>query len=108
MSVKHVVPRELARQDIEQAVDYYAREVGPEIALGFVRDLEQAFLFLAENPASGSPRYGFELDIDELRGWPLKRHPYLIFYMDREDHVDVWRILHAQRDLPQWLRAPAS
>jgi toxin ParE1/3/4 len=30
--------------------------------------------------------------------------PYLIFYIDRDDHVDVWRVLHAQRDIPARLR----
>lgn len=26
------------------------------------------------------------------------------FYVEREDHVDVWRVLHGQRDIPAWLQ----
>jgi len=33
-----------------------------------------------------------------LRFWPLKRYPHLVFYVERTDHVVVWRALHGQRD----------
>jgi toxin ParE1/3/4 len=35
-----------------------------------------------------------------LRFWPLKRYPYFVFYLERETHIDVWRVLHAERDIP--------
>ena len=25
---------------------------------------------------------------------PVDRFPYLVFYVERVDHVDVWRVLH--------------
>jgi toxin ParE1/3/4 len=28
-----------------------------------------------------------------------------VFYVEREDHIDVWRVVHAQRDIPAWMRA---
>jgi toxin ParE1/3/4 len=28
----------------------------------------------------------------------------LVFYIERDDQVDVWRVLHAQRDIPDGLR----
>ena len=31
-------------------------------------------------------------------------YPYLIFYIERDGHVDVWRVLHALRDIPAWLQ----
>jgi len=30
----------------------------------------------------------------------MKHYPYLIFYIEKEDHIDVWRILHGQRNIP--------
>ena len=57
----------------------------------------------ARHPASGSPRYAHELDLPDLRFWPLKRYPCLVFYVERRDHIDVWRVLHGQRDIPAWL-----
>ena len=58
---------------------------------------------VGRNAATGSPRYAHELDLPGLRSWPLKRYPYLIFYVEREDHIDVWRVLHGERDIPAWL-----
>lgn len=33
----------------------------------------------------------------------LRDHPHLVFYLEREDHIDVWRILHGRRDIPATL-----
>jgi toxin ParE1/3/4 len=48
-------------------------------------------------------QYGHELGIPGLRSWPLKRFPQLIFYIERADHIDVWRVLHGERDIPAWM-----
>ena len=32
--------------------------------------------------------------------------PYLVFYVERPDHIDVWRVLHSQRDIPAWMQEP--
>ena len=44
-----------------------------------------------------------ELDLPGLRFRMLKRYPYIVFYVERDDHIDVWRVLHGQRDIPSWL-----
>ena len=41
-----------------------------------------------------------ELNLPGLRAWPLTRYPCLVFEVERSDHVDVWRVLHGQRDIP--------
>jgi toxin ParE1/3/4 len=46
------------------------------------------------------------LNLPGLRSWPLTRYPYLVFYVERSDHVDVWRVLHGQRDIPGWMQEP--
>jgi toxin ParE1/3/4 len=33
----------------------------------------------------------------------LTRYPYLLFFMELDDHIDVWRVLHGKRDIPVWL-----
>jgi toxin ParE1/3/4 len=40
--------------------------------------------------------------------WPLRRFPHLVFYVVEADRIDVWRVLHGERDVPQWLREPAG
>ena len=104
MNRKPVVLRERANRDAEEAVDYYLREAGESTALRFADALERACAQVAIHPAPGSSRYAHELSLPSLRVWPLKRFPYLLFCVERDDHVDVWRLLHAERDIPEWLR----
>ena len=100
---KPVIPRTAATQDAQQAIDHYLGEGAGKAASGFVDALQRAYRHLGDHPQSGSPRYAHALEIPELRSWPLQGHPYVVFYVEREDHVDVWRVLHAARDLPAWL-----
>jgi toxin ParE1/3/4 len=100
--------RQLARTDVDAAVDYYAREAGVDTAIGFVDALQAAFDLLGRHPQSGSLRYAYELELPDLRSIALKRYPYYVFYRDHSDHIDVWRVLHARRDIPQWMGDPES
>lgn len=104
MSAKPVVPRSLARRDIDDAINRYLTEGGTDVALSFIDSVEQAFNHLSRNPGTGSPRYGYELDLPDLRFWPLRKYPFLVFYVERADHVDVWRVLHTARDIPAWIQ----
>ena len=106
MKSKPVVLRQIAERDIEQAARHYLKEGGLDLSLRFIDALEAAFGHLGARPATGSPRYATEVELPGLRVWPLKRFPYLVFYVERSDHVDVWRVLHAERDIPGWLREP--
>jgi toxin ParE1/3/4 len=105
---KRLVPRERAVQDAEEAVDHYLTEAGEGVALGFIDALEHAYRHVARYPATGSPRYAHELDLPDLRCWPLRRYPFLVFYVEHSDHVDVWRVLHGKRDIPSWMLEPAD
>ncbi|MGF6175099.1 type II toxin-antitoxin system RelE/ParE family toxin [Ensifer sp. 4252] len=108
MSNKRIIPRELARNDAEAAVDYYAGEAGIEVALGFIDALQAAYDLIASHPESGSLRYSYELGLPDLRNVYLKSYPYLVFYREQADYIDVWRVLHAKRDIPQWMQGPDS
>lgn len=106
MKSKPVIPRSLAKQDIDEAVGYYLTEGGQQAALGFIDALERAYSHIGRQPATGSPRYAHELNLPSLRFWALKHYPYLIFYIERTDHIDVWRVLQSQRDIPVWMNEP--
>lgn len=108
MVLKPVVPRAQANRDIEDALAWYLAENAERAALGFIDALEKAYTHLARFPASGSLRLAYELDLPGLRVWPLARYPQLIFYVERDDCVDVWRVLHGQRDVPDGLREPEN
>ena len=110
MSGKPVIPREQALRDVEAAIDYYVREAGERVALEFIEALEAAYRAIAVHHATGSPQYAHELNLPGLRSRALKRYPYLVFYIEHEHHLDIWRVLHAQRDIPAGMEAatPAS
>jgi toxin ParE1/3/4 len=105
---KPVIPRARARRDIDEAVAYYLEHASERIALGFIDALERALAQVARHPASGSPRYAELLDLPALRAFPLRRYPFILFYVERESSIDIWRVLHGERDLPTWLREPTE
>jgi toxin ParE1/3/4 len=79
-----------------------------DVALRFNEALRDAYEAIAGRPASGSRRYGNLLGIAGLRSRKLHRYPYLVFYIENEDHIDVWRVLHAQRNIPASLADSAD
>ena len=104
MTIKAVILREQAARDIEQALDYYLETAGEGVAGAFVDALEQALGHVARHPGAGSSRYAHELDLPELKFWRVRDFPYLLFYVEGDDRIDLWRVLHGERDLPAWLR----
>lgn len=104
MTIRRVIRRKQARVDIEDAAKYYAGEAGVDLALRYTSAVEDAIRHIAAFPSSGSQRYAHLLRADDLRFWPVKRFPYLVFYRESGGIVDVWRVLHAERDIPSWLR----
>ena len=101
--MKPIVPRELANHDINEIVTYYLSESAEQAAYGFIDALEEAYAHIGRHPATGSPRYAHELNLPGLRFWPLTRYPHLVFYVERPDHIDVWRVLHGKQDIPVWM-----
>jgi toxin ParE1/3/4 len=106
LKTKPVVPRELANQDVDEAITHYLSEDTAEAALGFIDALERAYSHISRHPSSGSPRYAHELNLPGLRSWSLTRYPYLLFYVEQPDYVDVWRVLTSHRDIPAWMAEP--
>lgn len=90
--------------DIDGAIDHYLHTADADIASDFIDALEDAFRSIQAAPAIGSPRYGHELELSGLRTRQLRGFPYLVFYIENEVSIDVWRVLHAKRDMAPWLQ----
>ncbi len=97
--MKPLLQRKAAQDDIVAAFDRYLHEANETIALRFLAALDSLFSQLSRFPDSGSSRYAEALAIDGLRDAVTPRFPYLVFYFDREQYVDVVRVLHQERDL---------
>jgi toxin ParE1/3/4 len=108
VKTKPVVPRRLASADADDAVAHDLAEGGEALASGFIDALAQAYAHIARHPATGSPRYAHELNLPGLRSRPLTRFPYLVFYVEQGNDIDVWRVLHQQRDIPAWVEEPEA
>ena len=104
MKTKPVVPRVIAEGDLERAFRYYLDTAGSKVAERFATEFEQILRLISRFPALGSPRYAFEHGLDEIRYWPLKKFPYMIFYQELDSHIDVWRVLHGHMDIAEQLR----
>ncbi len=105
MKAKTVVPREQANRDIDEAIAYFLKEGAESAALSFIDELEGAYIHISRHPDTGSARYAHELNLPGLRFWQLTRFPLLVFYFEQSDCIDVWRVLHGQRDIPAWMQA---
>lgn len=105
--MKPAIRSELAEADIESALAAYLAD-NAEAAMHFLDELERATRHVEAHPATGAPRYAHELNIPQLRFWPLRRFPYALFYVEHADHLDVIRCVHMSRDIPDCLQGDAS
>ena len=105
---KPVIPRVRAEEDLDSAVDHYFTTAGEDVAVDFLRDFDLAVAHISRFPETGSPRYGFDPGLSGIRFWPMKKFPYLIFYIETEHQIDVWRVMHGNRDVSAELLDPDS
>jgi toxin ParE1/3/4 len=106
MTSKPVILRAAARWDIDNAIDFYLLEASEAVVLRFSDALQAALLAIGRHPATGSPQYAQELGLPALRSRRLRRFPYVVFYIEEDGSIDVWRVLHTKRDIPFSLQAP--
>jgi len=106
LAAKPVQFRELATFDLESASGCYVTEVDVATSIRFVDAVEAAARRIGRNPWLGSLRFAYELAVPDLRVVPAGRFPYLLFYLERETSVDVWRLRHTSRDIPASLQDP--
>lgn len=99
-------PGHSAQQDARRITRHYLSEGGPDLARRFVAALREATDHIRLHPSSGSPAYRTDTGIADLRAWPVRGFPYILFYHDRPGGPVLRRLLHSARDIPATLRAP--
>jgi toxin ParE1/3/4 len=100
--MKPLVIQRRALRDMEQARTYY-EEHAVHMVINLVCELDAALLHLQRNPGTGSPRWGLQLGLAGLRVWRFDQFPYLIFYFDHPRKIEVVRVLHQSKNIPQHL-----
>ena len=90
-----------ARADLKNIAAYTQKTWSTEQRRTYIKDLDQIFLFLAENPMSGTP---CDYIISGLRKHSHESHT--IFYENRDDSIFIIRVLHKSMDVESQLEKP--
>ena len=88
-----------ARADLKNIAAYTQKTWDAEQRRSYIKELDLAFLFLAENPMSGTP-CGYI--ISGLRKHRHKSHT--IFYENKDNSIFIVRILHKSMDVKLQLK----
>ena len=78
---------------------YYAKEAGPALGERAFDAALGALEAVQRRPGMGSPRLGRLCEIPSLRARRVPGFPMQWFYFERQDHLDVVRLLGDRQDI---------
>jgi toxin ParE1/3/4 len=84
-----------ASRDLEEIEDYISRD-NPDAAVRLILLVREKCGLLSQQPGMGRDRSDV---LSGLRGFPLGN--YVIFYRPATDGIEVVRVLHGARDIPE-------
>jgi len=96
MSYEIIVRPEAARE-VQEAFDWY-EEKNEGLGLEFLRAADACMAGVQRNPLASPVTY------QEVRRALLRKFPYAIFYMVKEERIIVLACFHAKRDPIDWIR----
>lgn len=91
--------RPQAKRDRVAEIRHYREAAGSRVAETLVLATEHALDLLERQPGMGSPLLGEQLGIPMLRSWRVTGFPLIWFYVERDDHLDVIRLLGERQDV---------
>lgn len=97
--------RPAAQDDLIELARWYGEQGGRPLAGMFFDEARAALQNAEAMPTIGSLRLGLLSDQPGLRSWALKHFPVRWFYFERDDHLDVVRLLGERRDIAAILAA---
>lgn len=97
--------RPAAEEDLISLARWYGERGGRVLAEKFFDEARDALIAVEAMPTIGSPRLGLQSGQPGLRSWPLEHFPVRWFYFEREDHLDVVRLLGERQDIAAILAA---
>jgi toxin ParE1/3/4 len=98
---RHITRRPQAEADLTDQFVYYLAAGGAELAERVLTAVEAATQRLLETPGIGVKRSFRHPSLQGLRMHPVRgfeRH--LVFYHERDDGIEIVRVLHGARDIP--------
>jgi plasmid stabilization system protein ParE len=97
-----VIYSPLAKSDILEAVRYIAGRLhNPSAAEELLKELDRVVQQIAQFPYSCELYRSEKVLNAEIRKAPIKN--YVMYYVVRQDCIEIWRFLHGRRDRDQLL-----
>lgn len=97
--MKPALLRPQALRDQQGEVRHYRKEGGTHLAVKVAKASNEALDQIERDPGIGSPTLGKHLGIPGLRTWRVGKFPLLWCYFEREDQLDVVRLLGERQDI---------
>lgn len=97
--MKRAILRPQARADVKTEVRYYRQNAGQPTVNKLAQSIDDALQRLQRQPGVGSPRIGYLLDISGLKSWRLTGFPLVWLYFERDDSLDVVRLLGERQNI---------
>jgi toxin ParE1/3/4 len=91
--VKPARLRPAAEDDLVTKTQYFRSISGEELGASFFDEALKALGRLEKSPRSGSSRFGEWCGIPDLRTWRIPRFPVRWYYLERNEFLDVVRLL---------------
>lgn len=103
--MKPALLRPQAQHDQRAEVRYYRESGGTRLAVKVAQATNRALDQIERHPGMGSPVLGQQLKIPGLRVWRVGTFPLFWCYIERDDHLDVIRLLGERQDVVTLLSA---
>jgi len=97
--MKSTVLAPAAQAELDGAIDWY-EERGEGLGLKFLLVVDQALQEIQTSP-SAFPRWEHDT---RFRKFVMQRFPYIVFYRELADRIDVIAIAHGARKPGYWLK----
>jgi plasmid stabilization system protein ParE len=92
MAFKIIISDE-AKIDLEHSYLYYQTKVNKKVADQFFKEFKSSLQVISKNPF-------FKIWFDDFRAKPMKKYPFLLFYIvnEKEKTIMVARVFHTSQN----------
>jgi plasmid stabilization system protein ParE len=87
--------RDAARRDLEEAFSWYERR-RPGLGSEFIVAVRNTLESVEANPEL------YPFAVDDIRKAPVRRFPYVVYYVDVEAGASVIAVMHSRRHPRRW------
>lgn len=96
---RRVIIRPAAEAELREAFQWYEQQQSG-LGLGFLRCVDACIAKAGRNPRTHAKVHG------NIRRALVRRFPYGVFYVEKEDTLVVIAVFHGSRDPKQWRDLP--